>query len=681
MFRDLKLTNSEEKHQEGISLVASLKDLHSENLGNLTAIPVSGLQNFDALDVHKRIGSVAVEIAADFGFKEDVQAEAPFRLINQDDNLNEVLSSGQLPSFIALSYCWHNTSWEFHGDPVNVPIAATNVCWPISIGMVKALLLERTSLEEGIWIDQCCINQDDPQEKSQIIGFMNCIYEQARVVVVVLEDVVIDEAERVFLETLMQKCSSRGPKEPYTLLESNSTHRVVGLALKIFSARWFTRAWCNHELLVSKNHILLIGVRTPSHDQPKVLRLTLQFLDSMVLVCSSYDYTGAKDKHHLTLMAQYRNLRFLHIILNPFGLGGGYSLGKIDDDHSIARRLKSPVETFRNLSRFGATVAADKLTITLNIVGSGLYYKGTQRPEHECGLLISVVALAAGDPAVLCSSGDRYELLNQSARSSWIQRPEHLDFTGIAGRKGTHRRIDYVPSFTLEQVELDFFHLTSNSGPHIRRASEPFLTQAQQYIDGCIEMSKSDPMFQLGATLADQRGTKIQILACALECGPQWINNSASAKTSTDYPDPDLEQAIEVLISDRRDMELGFQGLTERYRDLYEVLTDFIETLMLDYISPINVPDWSPAWISVGPGEMDQLLLMCPNYGRPFSVMIPSLLLHADYTNCKRFFLLERVSQKADIWKVIGKSMAFCSDLDVLTRQESRLRRRQMIRA
>ncbi|KAL8728498.1 MAG: hypothetical protein Q9181_005323 [Wetmoreana brouardii] len=624
MFRDLELTNSEEKQQEGILVVASLKDLYSENLGNLIAIPVSGLHTFDAVEVHKRIGSAALEVAADFGFKEDVPAEAPFRLIHQANNRCEVGPSVQLPSFIALSYCWHNNSWEFNGDPVKVPIAATNVSWPMSISMLKALLLERTSLDEGIWIDQCCINQGDPQEKSQTIGFMNRIYEQARVIVVVLEDVLIDEVERVFLESLMQRCSSRGPTDPSTLLERNSTHRVVGLALKIFSARWFTRAWCNHELMVSRNHIFFIGVKTSSHDQPKVLRLTLQFLNSMVLVCSSYDYTGAKEKQHSTLMAQYRKLRFLHIILNPFGLGGGYNLGKTNDDHSSARHLKSPVETLRNLSRFGATVAADKLTIALNIVGSGLYYKGAERPEHECGLLISVVALAAWDPAVLSAT---------------------------------------------------------NPDPDIRRASDPYLTQAQQYIDGCIEMSKIDPMFQLGATLADQRRAKIQVLACALECGPQWINIAASAKTSADYPDPDLEQAIEAFISGRRDMELGFQGLVERYRGLYELLTDFVETLMLDYISLKDVPDWTPGWVSIAPGEMDRLLFMCPADGRHFSVMIPSLLLHEDYTSCKRMFLLESVSQKANTWKVLGKSLIFGGDLDVLTKQDARLRRRQMIQA
>ncbi|KAL9582064.1 MAG: hypothetical protein Q9212_003515 [Teloschistes hypoglaucus] len=678
MFRKLEPTNDEQISQENISVVGSLKDLHYQNTGNVSVTPMARHPNFDAVEVHKRIECVDPEIAEDFGFKKDAQMEAPFRLIRPEKS-NKIVPAVQLPTFIALSYCWHNPSWDSKDDPASIIMANAKMSWPISTSMVKALLLERTSWDEGIWIDQCCINQDDPQEKSQTIAFMDRIYEQARVVAVILEDIVIDDTERDLLEDLIQQCSNRGAMEPSVLLESNLTHRIVGLALKILSARWFTRAWCNHELLVSKNHIFIVGVQNLGHDQPKVLRITLKFLNSMISVCSRYSYTGAHDKHHSSLMARYRELRFLHVIFNPFGLGGGYNLSHAEMDGLFGFRLKSPVETLRNLQLFGATVAADKLAITLNIVGSALYYKGAERSEHDCGLLTSVVALTAGDPTVLCASGDRYNLFKQSSRSSWMQRPEHLDFVGIAGKVGTFRRLEYVPNFTLEEIVMDFHYIVSSADADLRRASEPFLTQAQQYIDGCIEMSKVDPMFELGATLAENREMKIQVLACALDCGSQWINVSASAKTSEDYPDSDLENAVEIFIINRGD-ELSIHSLAERYRDQYEVLVDFIETLMLDYVSPIDVPGWIPAWVSIGSSEMDRLLFMCPADTQKFFVMIPSLLLNADYTNCKRIFLLESVYSQKDIWKVVGKSLGFGGDLEVLGKQSTRLKKRQIIR-
>ncbi|KAL8720121.1 MAG: hypothetical protein Q9225_002966 [Loekoesia sp. 1 TL-2023] len=655
-LRGLELTNSEEAH-ERVLVVASLGNLGSENRAILTAIPVSGAHYFSAVDVRKRISSAAHEIAESFGFKEDVQAEAPFRLIHRDSRLCEDVPTKPLPSFIALSYCWHSASWDTDRDVDNLPATATNFAWPIAKSMVKALLLERRSSNEGIWIDQCCINQDDPQEKSRTIGFMNLIYKQARVVVVALEDVVIDQAESVFLESLMKKCSSLRPPNPGILLEETAVHHI--------------------------NHVFLIGVNTLGHNQPKVLRLTLLFLASLVTVITSYDYFGAKDRHHRDLVAHLQTISqrgFLHIILNPFGLGAAYNLDDLEDDPSTQSYMKSLVETLRNCSKFGATVAADRLAITLNVVGSELYYKGPERPEHECGLLLSVAALAAGDPTVLCCSGPKYELPDQSGKYAWLQRPESLDFAGIAGRQGTHRRLYYVPSFTLEQITLDFFQVASTLDTSIQSASEPFLTRARWYIDGCIEMSKIDHVFQLGGTLADKKATKVELLACALECGPQWINKAAAAKTSADYPDPDLERAIEVFIS-ISSMQRNFQELTEEHRDLYEMLIDFVETLTLDYVSPIGTPAWAPAWVSIGPGEMDRLLFMCPADGQQYIAVIPTLLQHTDYTNCKRMFMLKTVPRTPDFWTVIGKSLVFGTDLSVLTPQHSKLRERQVIQA
>lgn len=66
---------------------------------------------------------------------------------------------------------------------------AKNFSWPISEYMTKALLLERESSNEGIWVDECCIDQNNKEEKLLTIGFMDAIYRQARLVVVALEDI------------------------------------------------------------------------------------------------------------------------------------------------------------------------------------------------------------------------------------------------------------------------------------------------------------------------------------------------------------------------------------------------------------------------------------------------------------------------------------------------------------
>lgn len=673
--------------QEQVIVVGSLQALNCGADRPMAAIPVSANHHFTALNVYATIQPISLAFARDFAFKKDVAAEAPFRLIHPTPAPEGLRQDGRPPSFIALSYCWHNPQWAPDAHPVDtLPAGALNFSWPISKWMVQSLLLERTSPSEGIWIDQCCINQDEPVEKARTIGFMNLIYEQARLVVVVLEDVMIDAADGALLESLMLKCSSQRSTESSVLLESNSVHHVVRLALKIFSARWFTRAWCNHELLVSRNHVFLMGVSTPPEDSPRILRMTLLFISSLILVCSNYDYTGAKDLYHSKLMEPYQKLRqrgFLHIILNPFGLGAGYNLIDENSADSTVHYMKSPVETLRNLSKFGATVAADKVAIALNIVGCGLYYSGPDRSEHDCGLLLSVIALAAGDPTVLCCTGAGYNLSGNQNTTSWIQQPGQLDFAGVAGRKGTHRRLDYVPAFTLNKVELDFIYLVSNTDTTLRIASQSYITQAQWFIDGCIETSKTDAMFRLGASFTQARRTKILVVACALECGPRWINEAARAKTSADYPDPDLEEAIRVFFAGHEE-GYSFPALVEQHRDSYEQLTDVLETLTLDYVSPIDdTLDWSPAWLPIGATYMDKILFMCPpSQAQPFYAAIPTLLLHKDYTDCKRLFLLSTVNAAAsNTWKVLGKSLVFGGDLDVLsTLESSRLWKGQKIR-
>ncbi|KAL8771145.1 MAG: hypothetical protein Q9209_003316 [Squamulea sp. 1 TL-2023] len=682
VLRELNsLTTNNKEAQEQVLVVASLHQLNFEQVGGTTAIPISGNHYCTALNVYTRIKSISLALAKEFGFKRDVAPEAPFRLIYPTLALGELSQHSRPLSYIALSYCWHNPLWALDGYAADLPAAAANFSWPISKRMVHSLLLERNTSHEGIWIDQCCINQDDPQEKARTKGFMNLIYEQARLVVVVLEDVMIDAADGALLESLMQQCSRQESTGPRVLLERSSVHHVVRLALKIISARWFTRAWCNHELLVSKNHVFLLGVSTPGEDRPKILRMTLLFLNSLILVCSSYDYTGAKDKYHSEIMNQYQKLHqrgFLHIIFNPFGLGAGYNLGNVDNISSTVYYMKSPVEALRNLSKFGATVAADKVAIALNIVGCGLYYCGPDRSEHDCGLFLSIAALAAGDPTVLCCSGAEYKQPGDQNTTTWIQQPRQLDFAGVAGRKGIHRRLDYVPRFTLDQVELNLIHLASNTDKTIRRASEPFIKQAQWFIDGCIDKSKTDAMFQLGATFKGARVTKIQVVACALECGSRWINKVAQAKKSADYPDFDLEGAVQVFFSG---YEKGhtFPALTEQHRNHYEQLADFLETLTLDYVGPIDTLGWSPAWLSIGPGDMDRILFMCPPQAQPVTAMIPTLLLHKEYTDCKRMFLLSRVDATPGTWKVLGKSLLFGGDLDALTLDSTRLRQGQKI--
>ncbi len=62
-----------------------------------------------------------------------------------------------------------------------------------------ALANERISEEEGLWIDQLCIDQRNKEEKGVAIAAMDVIYRGARVVVVALADVEISWDKQTFL--------------------------------------------------------------------------------------------------------------------------------------------------------------------------------------------------------------------------------------------------------------------------------------------------------------------------------------------------------------------------------------------------------------------------------------------------------------------------------------------------
>ena len=138
-----------------------------------------------------RLRRFDAEIAESFGQKENAIAQNPFRLLSEPYYVEEV--GGLLPippttfkSFIALSYCWHNTTWELT-DCLARHEADNTI--PISKHMFQAVLEQRSNPNEGIWIDSLCINQQDVDEKKYAVGSMDIVYKSARLVIIILEDI------------------------------------------------------------------------------------------------------------------------------------------------------------------------------------------------------------------------------------------------------------------------------------------------------------------------------------------------------------------------------------------------------------------------------------------------------------------------------------------------------------
>ena len=93
-------------------------------------------------------------------------------------------------SYIALSYCWHYTSWKTSTILSGLhPSADSKSSLPVTVPMWKAFLAERLDSSEAFWVDQGCIEQGDPSEKLYAINSMDTVFGNARKVVVALEDI------------------------------------------------------------------------------------------------------------------------------------------------------------------------------------------------------------------------------------------------------------------------------------------------------------------------------------------------------------------------------------------------------------------------------------------------------------------------------------------------------------
>ncbi len=130
-----------------------------------------------------RLRQLSPELAVGFKLKESALADLPLRTIHSPGA--EILRdpNATVQSYVAVSYCWHNKSWK----PVEAAQPMTE--WGLSLPMVNKILEERSSEDEGVWLDNRCLDQKNHEEVKAAVGAMDIIYRACRRLLVVLEDV------------------------------------------------------------------------------------------------------------------------------------------------------------------------------------------------------------------------------------------------------------------------------------------------------------------------------------------------------------------------------------------------------------------------------------------------------------------------------------------------------------
>ncbi|KAH0541688.1 hypothetical protein FGG08_003851 [Glutinoglossum americanum] len=593
-------------------------------------------------------------IATNFGIKAHASSSAPLRLLTWSPRDRTNNPSAETLSFIALSYCWHSSDWV-HPDDYPIPILDTMN--PISGPMLQALLGERQSAKEGIWIDQLCINQSDEEEKRVAIGSMDIIYKKARLVVIVLEDIRIEEDEEMVLRILISKYEN---KELFDLrAETKISHIASGILWKVYSARWFSRAWCSHELRVSDNQIFFIRVGPPVKGVYRMLRISADFLHDLSLIEADYCSFGGGSDQFVSLRKSYQSYRarFSQFVKDRLDRKPG-KLAPIQASQT-PDRTASYMRVFAEIFALGSSVPADKLVITLNILNCGLYFRGSAQTENECCRIFTFLALAARDPTALSNCGKRLILEHRSFSASWMKFPRPQDIREPFLRGSTHRRLDYTPLFNDEELTVDTLFVASSES--VNRASSVYVKKAEWFLQGCIELRTDeywllfDSEELISPNFDVRKKLYIDALACALEGGVKWIKAAVESKGSlpNDYL---LETAFEVIFDDRNSHEQDFGIIFTEHEQLFERVVEFLDALLSLWLSG-HVAGWSPAWFQVGADSRNRSLILCPLQGK-YRLAIPAVLLHEEYDFLNRIWIVGETDQP-DCWVVLGKVSSF----------------------
>ncbi|KAK0669843.1 hypothetical protein QBC41DRAFT_318965 [Cercophora samala] len=496
------------------------------------------------------------EISEYFYLKQDVLSDLELRMICSAASPEE--TQQDVPSFIAVSYCWHYHDWPL--APSATPIVPG---WEISKPMMEAVLGVRSCPEEGVWLDKLCIDQGSEADKTTHIASMDAIYRSARRVVILLEDVQLTAEEeeaglayRRFYANMSKAVTELAGEEKGRVMEawfpeqeeslvSSGRGGVVaaakGFAIKMLTARWFSRAWCAHESRMHPHRRVDNPLLLCFGFDGEVLRFEFRFIYYLALYLADKEpvpghntfITAVNDPHPTTIRQLYWRL----IRLMP-GADRGDSL----------------LQHIVHVLSFGCLKKGDLLCIALNTAGIPLFYAGKDiNSTEEVIWIASLLAVAAGDLMPLVMAGSKLKLLDSGEPFiSWAIHPTQ----GMGDERVPNTLPNSINAITPKFIELDLLVFVDQPQKPSQQSLKTAIAMIKEHdlgavaqellaaADGSVQRvngSVSRETATLGATMSVVRTNLDKFLetclALAMDAGMHWMLNlpSAMASTTKDY--------------------------------------------------------------------------------------------------------------------------------------------------
>jgi hypothetical protein len=574
-----------------------------------------GESHIDASSLLQALNRLAPSVADSFALKSASLDALTFRLINDID------VQGEEQSYIILSCCWNNANHEAprreESMPGDLPFGWVKTVerfpLPVSSQMFEAVLRERGQ-NEGLWFDQVCINQEDEFEKATAIGAIDTIYQNARTVIVALDDIPVNEEEAAFLSQYLDQYS-------YSDLPANQReNRGLSTSLmqrhtlfqtffeRVLSSIWFERSWCAPEMRMGRSHVFLLPCISEEDDGIfKFIRFTGAFFLHMLLLAA--ELPSLSSAHHAQLRSLIdvfarQSLPDEHTIDSIHGPTAMFTqppeitslvpvIAKVFEQKADGnQRLR---EHLRNLD-----AERDRISMVLSSAGLPIVLNPSSPSQHpctedECLRQLLLVGLAARDPVTLCTTGTPLRL--QDGFVTWLSRPTNLDVPG-GGEKLARFPEDLTPitqgsDGRAEYVQLDLIFLNL---PHRSQPNPLFPThilRARAVVELCIQyrLPCSSEIWAAwqgsGNVHARSDGAKnafAQTLACLFDCGPQWLLAvSTSLQSSSHPPSPTRRQGltprmVEILCNPHLIIENYIQ-MSEGHH-AFTLLLDLLATLI-----------------------------------------------------------------------------------------------------
>ena len=529
--------------------------------------------------------------------------------------------------------------------------------WPISSQMVYALLKQRVTSCEGVWIDQCCIDQADESEKSLAIGSMDLVYKSARKVVVVLEEVWISEQDEIMLQDLFTKHEN----DSWTPQSRNLTPLSL-LLFRILSARWFRRAWCSHELQLGTDFVFLLPASNG------VVELTLDSLE--VLYFETVDHVLQNDDLINMMAESFLSYDFLTRAMDSRNEHVGKSL----------------MPAFSDIDLLECSVPTDKVSIAINTANLQLYFTGRDKSSDECRWLLALIALSAGDASALCGVEDLLKVNGGAGvpSYSWLHWSNDGEDTMIFTGPTKLREPSCIKVMDQYKITLDLLYFIGSDvmkpSDISCRCAAAFLTCLTQQLWN-KDLLDQPVCLQYNISLIDRWREicfAMEILACSLDCGINWMMkqmtfNEALAERvqrSLDHRSFDLWPILSTLLIDRglanhSDMD----NLPDQER---KSLLQYIYFIIFD--RPLGVGSSYPSYVSAKsvPRSENQSLVRCGwldmgtsgkalvalGYGLQgsYRVTIPVALSVTSCVTTRRLWFLQRSNESdRETWVIMEK--------------------------